>query len=693
MQHVTSNRSRRSARTLLALSLSVASFAVLALSASTASAVVTSRGRTLASSLSLSAHDATPGTWGAANELATGLNYGNNAGIYSISCSAKGYCSAGGNYTDVSGYSQGFVTGEVAGVWGGSIEVPGLAQLNTGGNAYVSSVSCSSVGNCAAAGSYADSSGDIHGFVVNESNGAWGAASEIVDPSAIGSTKALGAESISCTASGDCTAVGDVVVANGGSVGFAVNEVNGGWDDATEITISSAFGAGGTSLDEVSCTSPGYCSAAGNGMYPDSAVSGGDADIPFVVDQSSYSWGTPATIPGLSTLNTGLVAADGTISCSSRGNCGTGGVYSDGHVAQAFVANETNGQWGDAIEVPGSSSLNVGGAALYSISCPANGDCSAAGQYTDAKGNGQAFVADEVDGTWNNVLEIPGSSSLFTDGIGNNPVVISCGTPNNCSAGGVYFDSSGNGQAFVVNEMAGAWGDAIEVPGTGALNTGGGAFVSSISCSQDSSCAAGGWYSPGTVYSTGTPEFEAFTSDMTPLFSTQAPLRLTSVKGVAGQALKLTTSGGSGTGKLMFSAQSGPGEDCVVTGDVLKATNHGVCVVVATKSGDGTYLPTVAIASVLMSLPSKPGPLTLSFNGSSSALSGATRSELTALLKKLIANASIVVTGFAPGNSRLAKSRAVAIQEYLLKSLKLRVVIETNTTKSSNSATVVTSKE
>ena len=171
---------------------------------------VTSSGRTLASSLSLSANDTAPGTWGTANELSTGLNYGNNASIYSISCSEKGYCSAGGNYTDVSGYSQGFVTGEANGSWGGSIEVPGLAQLNSGGNAYVASVSCSSVGNCGAAGSYADSSGDIHGFVVSETSGSWGAASEIVDPSAVGSTKALGAESISCTATGDCTAVGDV---------------------------------------------------------------------------------------------------------------------------------------------------------------------------------------------------------------------------------------------------------------------------------------------------------------------------------------------------------------------------------------------------------------------------------------------------------------------------------------------------
>jgi len=129
-------------------------------------------------------------------------------------------------------------------------------------------------------------------------------------------------------------------------------------------------------------------------------------------------------------LNVGLVAAASSISCSMPGDCGAGGVYADGSTtAQAFVANETNGKWGDAIEVPGSSSINIGGAVLYSISCPSNGECGGAGQYADALGNGQAFVANEVNGAWGNVMEIPGSSSLFSEGIGTNPLAISCGTP------------------------------------------------------------------------------------------------------------------------------------------------------------------------------------------------------------------------------------------------------------------------
>ena len=43
------------------------------------------------------------------------------------------------------------------GTWGSASEVPGLAALNAGGNAQISSMSCASVGNCGAGGSYTDS--------------------------------------------------------------------------------------------------------------------------------------------------------------------------------------------------------------------------------------------------------------------------------------------------------------------------------------------------------------------------------------------------------------------------------------------------------------------------------------------------------------------------------------------------------
>ena len=72
---------------------------------------------------------------------------------------------------------------------------------------------------------------------------------------------------------------------------------------------------------------------------------------------------------------------------------------------------------------------------------------------------------------------------------------MSCASAGNCSAGGTYAASSGHLQAFVANEVRGVWRTAQEVPGTAALNAGGGAGVGSVSCAPAGTCSAGGSYS------------------------------------------------------------------------------------------------------------------------------------------------------------------------------------------------------
>ncbi len=83
-------------------------------------------------------------------------------------------------------------------------------------------------------------------------------------------------------------------------------------------------------------------------------------------------------------------------------------------------------------------------------------------------------------------------------------VSVSCASAGNCAAGG-YYSGSRNGyqpaQGFVAVERNGVWGRAIEVPGLGALNKGGDAKVSSVSCGSAGNCAAGGYYADrhGTI--------------------------------------------------------------------------------------------------------------------------------------------------------------------------------------------------
>ena len=50
----------------------------------------------------------------------------------------------------------------------------------------------------------------------------------------------------------------------------------------------------------------------------------------------------------------------------------------------------------------------------------------------------------------------------------------------------------------MVSETNGSWGDAVEVPGTAALNSGGNASVDSVSCAAAGACAAGGLYTDGS---------------------------------------------------------------------------------------------------------------------------------------------------------------------------------------------------
>lgn len=71
---------------------------------------------------------------------------------------------------------------------------------------------------------------------------------------------------------------------------------------------------------------------------------------------------------------------------------------------------------------------------------------------------------------------------------------MSCGRAGDCSAGGFYLDASRRLQAFVASEARGVWGKAQQVPGTAALNKGGDAQLSSVSCAKAGNCGAVGFY-------------------------------------------------------------------------------------------------------------------------------------------------------------------------------------------------------
>jgi len=147
------------------------------------------------------------------------------------------------------------------------------------------------------------------------------------------------------------------------------------------------------------------------------------------------------------------------VSCPSAGNCTVGGWYRDANNArQAFVEDEVNGSWGLFHDVGDIPQENTGQfAEVNSVSCPSPGNCAARGFYTDASGNGQVFTTDEVNGVWGSAAKLPGQSS---QGHFSTQSHVSCWSAGNCVTGGVVATTTGL-QAIV----------SVESPAALAANT------------------------------------------------------------------------------------------------------------------------------------------------------------------------------------------------------------------------------
>ena len=382
------------------------------------------------------------------------------------------------------------------GTWHAAVQVPGTAVA---GNVDVESVSCGSAGNCVAVGS----------FLASEVNGRWRTAIKV--PGSINKGDTAVVNSVSCASAGNCSA-GGYYYAGPTYQAFVVSEVNGRWRTAIEVPGTPALNSGGAAtVNSVSCASAGNCAAGG--QYTSRSDASGGANLHgFVVSEVNGRWRTAIEVPGTPALNKGGWAQVLTVSCGSAVNCAAGGQYisridaSGAGIFQAFVANEVNGRWRTAIEVPGTPALNKGGwAQVLTVSCGSAGNCSAGGYYRGSDWDQQAFVVSEVNGRWRTAIEVPGTPALNK---GANAAVssVSCGSAGNCAAGGFYQDGGSDTQAFVAGEVNGRWRTAIEVPGTAALNRddknpgNANAGVASVSCRRATDCTALGWYTGRSGY-------------------------------------------------------------------------------------------------------------------------------------------------------------------------------------------------
>ena len=195
--------------------------------------------------------------------------------------------------------------------------------------------------------------------------------------------------------------------------------------------------------------------------------------------------------------------AVGSVSCPAVGRCVAVGDASSGAQDEPLVFTQRGSGWHEAV-VPLPAGAKAG--ALGLVSCPSAGDCSAAGSYADAAGLTRAFLVTERGGTWGRPIAaaIPANALTHPDpNFGLEAAEIdslSCASPGNCAAVGIYTDTEGSPEGLLLTENGGEWAQGVEATLPENAEAAGRSYVfpvtglRSVSCASVTDCAAVGGY-------------------------------------------------------------------------------------------------------------------------------------------------------------------------------------------------------
>jgi hypothetical protein len=349
--------------------------------------------------------------------------------VTAVSCGAPGNCVAGGSFTRSGALGQAFVVSQVNGRWGAAFVPPNLGNLSQGGLSDVQAVSCPTAGNCVVVGSF-ETGGITQPYAAEERGGNWGPAQVV---GGLTGLRFAFLRSVACASAGNCAAAGSFADSSGFGHGFVVTEQDGSWGLAALVPRTP----GKSVINGVSCVPAGTCTVAG--WFTDDA---GNRHA-FVIDQDGGTWDKLVPITGLPGVADGAPSAAGSLSCAPGGTCAVAGTYTDvaGH-QQAFVADNTGGQWQPARKV----------AVAGVVSCAAAANCRVAGTTTATSGRA-LFIMKEVNGSWTGAARIPASAALLA-GHGAAVAALSCASPNSCAAGGFSTDANGLEHPVLVDESA-----------------------------------------------------------------------------------------------------------------------------------------------------------------------------------------------------------------------------------------------
>jgi hypothetical protein len=207
--------------------------------------------------------DEDTGSWGPPQQVpgTETLNALGDARVNQVSCASPGNCAAAGYYTDRDANRRAYVAEEKRGTWQAVRTLAGAGPLANGSVSDALAVSCPAPANCVASGWFNDT-GDNgpQAFTVSEVNGTWGMAQAVPGSVALNKGEIATTNAVSCAAPGNCAAGGSYVdssdvepafladssTATASTLALSAGKVRFGHEQAEKIFVKVTSRTGGT---------------------------------------------------------------------------------------------------------------------------------------------------------------------------------------------------------------------------------------------------------------------------------------------------------------------------------------------------------------------------------------------------------------------------------------------------------------
>ncbi len=367
-----------------------------------------------------------------------------------------------------------------------AIQVPLPAGADSVPQAFLNGVSCTSVTQCEAVGRYQATTGGGKALIVSRNGGSWGSPHSITLPSNALSVSNATLNAISCVSLGNCVAVGSYNV-TGGRAALIVTEHSGTWAAAIRSPLPGGWVVGpSTGLNAIKCQTISACIAVGQ-------FTNGVGNQGFIVHSTGGTWGHALTAPLPVRAKSNFITQLDGVTCTSVGNCIAVGQYVNTDPArEAMILTEKNGTWISSVRVllPTDAHRDPW-AGLFSVNCTSVGYCTAVGVYQGNHG-GQGLLEIEAGGTWRRGVVAPLPAGQSSSNRSIQLLGVTCTSFGNCHA--VGQDSAGLLDYGVLEtEKSGHW-SAILTPrptnaGSPIYNV-----LNGIDCKSSASCQMVGDY-------------------------------------------------------------------------------------------------------------------------------------------------------------------------------------------------------